>query len=79
MTDRENDIGRFRRLNDLLDAALDLREPERADFVENVCGDDIALRRELRRLLGLVESSEEFLESPASDIAASLLRERPAD
>ena len=50
---------------------------DRAAFVKRVCGGDKALRRELPRLLGLVESSGEFLESPAIHIAAPVFRHGP--
>ena len=80
MTDpREGDAERFRQLDSLWDAALDVPEAERSEFVERVCGSDPVLRRELKRLLGLVESSGEFLESSAMDIAAPLFRERPPE
>ena len=73
----DSDAGRFRHLDALFDAALDTPPAKRAEFVERVCGGDVALRRELLRLLGLVESSGEFLEAPAMDIAAPLFRDRP--
>ena len=75
----ESEAGRFRHVDALLDAALDMPAAKRGEFAERVCGDDVALRRELLRLLGLVESSGEFLESPAIDIAAPLFRDRPPD
>jgi hypothetical protein len=75
----EGDAGRFRHLDALFDAALDTPPTKRAEFVERVCGGDVALRRELVRLLGLVESSGEFLELPAINIAAPLFRDRPAE
>jgi hypothetical protein len=75
----DRDAGRFRHVDALFDALLDTPPARRAEFVERVCGDDVGLRRELLRLLGLVESSGEFLESPAIDVAAPLFRGRPPE
>ena len=73
MTDSpESESARFQQIDALLDAALDLPAAERGEFVDRVCDSDAALRHELLRLLGLVESSGGFLESPAIDIGAPL-------
>jgi len=71
-----SDSARFRKLDALFDAALDVPPSARAEFVERACAADTALRRELLRLLGLVESSGGFLESSAIDIAAPLFGPR---
>src|SRR5215471_2472241 len=50
-------------------SALDVDPPERAAFVEELCGGDEALRREVHSLLAYATEAESFLERPAVDIA----------
>jgi serine/threonine-protein kinase len=58
-----------------LDAALEVPADERVAFVERTCADDPELRRELLRLVDLVDSTGEFLASPAIELAAALFRD----
>jgi serine/threonine protein kinase len=50
-------------------SALDIDPPERAAFVEESCGGDETLRREVQSLLTHAAEAESFLERPAVDIA----------
>ncbi len=50
-------------------SALDLDPSERAAFVNESCGGDEALRREVQSLLTYAAEAESFLEQPAVDIA----------
>src|SRR4026209_2723985 len=50
-------------------SALDLDPSERAAFVNESCGGDEALRREVEALLPYASEAEAFLERPAVDIA----------
>ena len=50
-------------------SALDLDPSERAAFVDESCGGDEALRREVESLLTYATEAESFLERPAVDIA----------
>ena len=50
-------------------SALDLDPSERAAFVDESCGGDEALRREVESLLTYAAEAESFLERPAVDIA----------
>jgi serine/threonine protein kinase len=50
-------------------SALDIDSSERAAFVEESCGGDEALRREVESLLTYAAEAESFLERPAVDIA----------
>src|SRR5688572_26931105 len=50
-------------------AALDVDPSERATFVDESCGGDEALRREVQSLLTYAAEAESFLERPAVDIA----------
>ncbi|MBM3727656.1 MAG: hypothetical protein FJW40_19825 [Acidobacteria bacterium] len=56
---------RWRTLRDLFDEASRLGPVGRTAFLDQHCVNDPALRQELESLLGLVEKSEEFLETPA--------------
>lgn len=64
---------KFRQLDVLLDAALDLPTGERDAFVDRATHGDEELRREIRLRLQAHESSGEFLERPAVELAAPLL------
>ena len=52
-------------------AALDVDPSERAAFVDESCGGDEALRREVESLLAYAADAELFLERPAVDSAAT--------
>jgi serine/threonine protein kinase len=52
-------------------SALDIDPSERAAFVDESCGGDEALRREVESLLTYAAAAETFLERPAVDIAAT--------
>ena len=50
--------------------ALDRDPSERAAFVDESCGGDETLRREVQSLLRYATEAESFLERPAVDVAA---------
>ena len=52
-------------------SALDVDPSERAAFVEELCGGDEALRREVHSLLAYATDAETFLERPAADITTA--------
>ncbi|HET9266250.1 MAG TPA: protein kinase [Vicinamibacterales bacterium] len=52
-------------------AALDVDPSERAAFVDESCGENEALRREVESLLTYATEAEAFLERPAADIATA--------
>jgi serine/threonine protein kinase/Tol biopolymer transport system component len=56
---------RWRRVEDLYHRALELDAGGRVAFLEDSCGDDTALRREVESLLAREEQAEQFMESPA--------------
>src|SRR5687767_2491132 len=49
-------------------SALDIDPSERAAFVDESCGGDEALRREVQELLTYSAEAETFLERPAVDV-----------
>ena len=64
---------RFRRVDAVFDAALDLPAADQTAFIDRACGDDAALREEVNRLLHAYRRSGSFLESPAAEIGAPLV------
>jgi serine/threonine-protein kinase len=66
---------RFRRVDAVFDAVLDLPTADQTAFIDRACGDDSELRAEVIRLLNAYRRAEFFLESPAVEIAAPLLEE----
>ena len=64
---------RFRRVDAIFDAVIDLPADEQARLVDEASGDDTAMREEVLELLRAYHRSDSFLESPAVQIAAPLL------
>jgi serine/threonine protein kinase len=60
------------RIEDLFHRALELDQSRRAEFLQQACGDDQALRRELDSLLALDKPAERFIESPALELMGRL-------
>jgi serine/threonine protein kinase/Tfp pilus assembly protein PilF len=56
-------------------SALDVEPSERGAFLDESCGGDEALRREVESLLAYAAEAESFLERPALDIALAPLGE----
>jgi serine/threonine protein kinase/GrpB-like predicted nucleotidyltransferase (UPF0157 family) len=52
-------------------SALDVDPSERAAVVDELCGGDEALRREVHSLLGYATDAESFLERPAADMMSA--------
>ncbi|MEO6391975.1 MAG: protein kinase [Pyrinomonadaceae bacterium] len=67
------DPDRWRQIDQLFDAVLDLPEAERGAFIDRECGPDQALRSELIGLLRAGASSASFLEQSALKVAAKNL------
>ena len=64
---------RFRRIDSVLDRALQLDAAAREALLEEVCQDDPTLRREIDALLEAHDRAGTFLASPALDAAARAL------
>src|SRR5262249_629774 len=64
---------RWRQINDLFQSAAERAPERRAAFLEEACGSDEGLRREVESLIACDESSGNFIESPAFEIAPELL------
>ncbi len=59
------DKERKRQIDEILQAAIDVKLDERAAFLGAACGGDQELRREVESLLSLEAAAEEFIETPA--------------
>ena len=54
----------WRRIERLCEAALSLDSAARLAFLDQECGDDVSLRREIESLLAADTHAGDFLESP---------------
>jgi tetratricopeptide (TPR) repeat protein len=64
---------RFRRVDTIFDAAVDVPATELTAFIDRECAGDEDLRAEVLELVRAYHRSDSFLESPASRLAAPLL------
>jgi serine/threonine protein kinase len=64
---------RFRRVDELFASALEREGDARRRFLDESCADDAPLRQEVETMLQMAKASEEFLETPAFNVAAALL------
>jgi hypothetical protein len=62
------DQGRWERIKDLMEAVVELAPERRLSFLAKVCGDDVALRREVEALLEHHQRADSFLERPLGDM-----------
>jgi serine/threonine protein kinase/TolB-like protein/Flp pilus assembly protein TadD len=63
----------WHRVEELYHRALELEEGQRGQFLEQACGQDQALRREVESLLTHQKAAKHFIESPALEIAGKLV------
>lgn len=66
---------KHQKISDIFAEAQDVARESRAAFLDDKCGDDKELRAEVESLLDSAESSGNFIESPAMEIAAEMLAE----
>lgn len=66
---------RWRRIEELFHAAIDLPEDESAEFLRQTCGADEELRREIESLLAADDRESPVIAGIVDDAAASLLDE----
>ena len=67
------DPERWRRIEDLLDEALERPAGERRAFLDRACGHDPELREQMEALLTAHEKAGDFLAQPASRAATALI------
>ena len=68
----------WKRVDDVLQSALDRAPEDRDSFVRDACAGDQTLEHEVRSLLKLDQPVERFLERPAMEVAAREFARRPA-
>ena len=68
---------RWQEIERLYHLALEHEESRRAEFLEQACGADEALRREVESLLASEKPAEAFMEAPSLGRAA-LTQEQPS-
>ncbi len=70
---------RWQQIDNLWKSALAVEPNQRAIFLEEACGGDEALRREVESLLAYDEKAESFIEAPALDVAAKIVAKDRAE
>ena len=74
------DSERWKRVDNLLQAALERAPGERDAFLRQACAGDEAIEREVRSLLASQQRAGSFLENPAIEVAAlALARQQSED
>jgi serine/threonine protein kinase/Tol biopolymer transport system component len=69
---------RYRQINALTDAALQMRPDQRAAFLDGVCGSDHELRQQIDALIEADSRTNDFLEKPLLEELASDMAARPS-
>ena len=64
---------RWQQINDLFQSAAERAPEERAAFLDEACHGDEGLCREVKSLIASYERAENFIESPAFEVAPELL------
>ena len=64
---------RWQQVNDLFQLAAERAPEERTTFLQTACQGDEGLRREVESLIASFERAENFIESPAFEVAPELL------
>ena len=70
------DAQRWQKIKGLFDAAQELEPKKREKFLNNACGEDAELRREVERLIDSFDNAENFMEKPAAAEVASLFEDK---
>lgn len=58
----------WKKLDELLDAVLDLLPEQRSAFIDQACAEDPALRKEIDELLRFNDKESSFVQSPAFQV-----------
>lgn len=66
---------RWQQVERLYHSTLEKEVGERAAFLAEACAGDEGLRREVESLLAYAEQAEDFIESPAMEVAAKMMAE----
>jgi serine/threonine protein kinase/Flp pilus assembly protein TadD len=66
-------------VKEMFHRALDCDPAERSAFLDNTCGDDAVLRREVEELLASHQEATDFIESPLVAIATRIVQDTETD
>lgn len=66
---------RWRKVDELFDAALERDPTDRASFLDRACGSDRELRREVEKMLAFDRQAEDFIQTDVFHIAAKVITE----
>ncbi len=72
------EVDRFNRIEELYHQALQLAPDLREEFLEQACGDDAELCREIETLLEFEDSPPDIFDLPPESLAAKMVAELPA-
>src|SRR5262245_2698005 len=64
---------RWRKVDELFEAALEREPKSRAAFLDEVCGGDKDLRREVEKMLDFDNQAQDFIKTDVFDFAARLI------
>ncbi len=64
---------RWRKVDELFEAALDREPKSRAAFLDQACGSDRELRREVEKMLEFDNKAQDFIKTDVFDVAAKLI------
>ena len=69
------DAERWQKIKSVFNAAQEI-EPEKCEkFLDDACGNDLDLRREVERLIDSLDNAESFMEQPAAAEVASMFED----
>ena len=69
---------RWRKVDELFEAALDREPSHRAAFLDHACGSDRELRREVEKMLDIENEAQDFIKTDVFNVAAKLITQ-PAE
>ena len=64
---------RWRKVDEIFAAVLEREPKDRSAFLDDVCGSDEALRREVEKMLQFDQQAQEFIKTDVFDVAARLI------
>lgn len=64
----------FKKIEDICLAVLEIPARDRKEFLDQVCGEDAGLRREVEALLAFENSFESLIDTPPESLAAEIFR-----
>ena len=70
---------RWQQIDKVLQAVLERPPDQRTGFLDETCGGDEALRKEVESLLGFHEQATNFIEAPAREAALRILAEEESE